>query len=374
LINSKKSKAAYEESHKEGWRLKGSNAFKPLELQLLRVAWQWRDKEAQRRDCASYRILNPYLMMDIVKAAAKIKGKISENNLPKLPRNIKGRLLQSFLGTLNEAIAAPASKFPSPLPRQPAPRTAINEDLRELLRELRNEKAAQLRIDSGLLAKQAQLNVLADSLNGSWEEKFKVAEFMNWQCEIWESLVPRAILPKTPTELRAWAKERVLAMSAESMAKESEKLLAKLFQHPVLEMGFIAAFYPTDLEPQIVPFIKKLADEGRLLLPRTLDKQSMDFVLVQNLETDLQLGAFGIMEPKPELPTFEDMPIAFVVPGVVFGKDGGRMGHGAGYYDRFLSSFKGIPKIGLAYSAQIRSLLPQKATDVRMDEVMWAKS
>jgi ribonuclease D len=373
LVNSKKSKAAYEESHKESWRLKGSNAFKPLELQLLRAAWQWRDKEAQKKDCASYRILNPYLMMDIVKAAARIKGKISENNLPKLPRNIKGRLLQSFLGTLNEAIAAPTSKFPSPLPRQPAPRTAINEDLRELLRELRNEKAAQLRLDSGLLAKQAQLNVLADALNGSWEEKFKVAEFMNWQCKIWESLAPRAVLPKTPTELRAWAKERILAMSAESMAKESEKLLAKLFQHPVLELGFIAAFYPTDLEPQIIPFLKKLADEGRLLLPRTLDKQNMDFVLVQNLETDLQPGIFGIMEPKPELPTFEDVPIAFVVPGVVFGKDGGRMGHGAGYYDRFLSSFKGIPKIGIAYSAQIRSLLPQKATDVRMDEVMWVK-
>jgi ribonuclease D len=374
LINSKKHQAEYLEIHKESWRLKGSNAFKPLELQLLRAAWNWRDAQAKKKDCASYRILNPYLMMDIVKAAARIKGKISEQNLPKLPRNIKGTLLKSFLSELNEALAAPASQFPGPIPRKATLRTAINDDLREKLRELRNEKATQLKIDSGLLAKQHQLNVLADALQGNWEEKFIAAEFMNWQTEIWRELVTKAILPQTPQELRAWAKERLKQMSAEAMAKESEKLFLLLSKHPVLQSGNIAVFYPAGHEPQIIPFLEKLASEGRLLLPRVLDKQKMEFALVQNLEKDLQPGAFGIKEPKPDLPVFEEPPTAFIVPGLVFGKDGSRIGRGAGYYDRFLAKLKGIPKLGIAYSVQIRSALPQNAMDMRMDEVIWVKN
>jgi len=374
LINSKKNKSEFSESDaKEIWRIKGSNSFKPLELQLLRAAWNWRNKIAQKRDIAPYRILNPYLMLDIVKAITKSKGKINEHNLPKMPRNMKGSLLQSFIKELNEAASAPAKEFPEQIPRKAAPRTNINEDLREKLRELRNEKAAQLKIDSGLLAKQSQLNILADSLNGTWEEKFKIAEFMNWQKEIWQSLALKAILPKTPAEFRLWAKEKLSAMSEENRAEESEKLLAELASHSVLENGYIAAFYPTAFEPQIVPFLKKLAAEGRLLLPRVQDKEKMEFVSIQNLESELHKGAFGIMEPKADLPAYENPPAAFLVPGLVFGKDGSRIGHGAGYYDRYLNSFKGIPRLGLAYSAQIRNSLPQNAMDMRMDEVLWVR-
>ncbi len=362
-----------ENEPKDNWRLKGSNVFRPLELQLLRAVWQWRDHEAKKRDCASYRILGPYFILAVVKAAAKIKGKISEHDLPRLPRNLKGKLLQSFLRELNAAASAPANEYPAPLLRKASPRTAINEDLREKLRELRNKKAEELKIDFGLLATQNQLNALADGLNGTWEEKFEAAELMNWQREIWRSLVPNAVLPKTANELRAWAKERLLAMSAESKAKESEKLLLELFAHPVLKNGCIAAFYPTEHEPQIIPFLKKLAGEGRLLLPRVCNEQKMELVQVQNFEEDIESGTFGIMEPKSDLPAFEGNPTAFLVPGVVFGKDSSRVGHGAGYYDRFLTAFKGVPKLGVAYSAQIRSSLSQSATDVRMNEVIWVR-
>jgi len=373
LKNLKRQNENSKTSQKESWRLKGSNVFKPFELQLLKAAWQWRDKEAEKRDCASYRVLNPYLMLNIVKVVAKFKGKIDERNLPRLPRNMKGAMLKSFLRTLNEAATVPASEFPKIILNKAVPRTSINEDLREKLRELRNEKAEQLKIESGLLAKQSQLNALANVLNGGWEEKFNVAEFMNWQREIWRSLVLKAILPKTPDEFRAWAKERLLTMSAETKAKESEKLSFELSKRSTLENGYIAAFYPTELEPQIIPFLKKLAIENRLLLPRVLNKQKMEFVLVQNLSSDLCAGAFKIMEPKADLPAFENSPMAFLVPGIVFGKDCSRIGHGAGYYDRFLAAFKGIPRLGVAYSVQIRNSLPQNATDMKMDEVLWFK-
>jgi len=362
-----------DEEVKETWRLKGSNAFKPLELQLLKAIWQWRDREAKKRDCASYRVLSPYFLLAVARVAAKVKGKINEHDLPKLPRNLRGKLLQSFLADLNAAASAPSSTYPSQIRRKASPRTAIDDDLREKLRELRNEKAAQLKIDSGLLAKQSQLNALADSLNGDWEAKFEAAELMSWQREIWQSLVEKAVLPKTAEELRTWAKERILAMSEENKAKESEKLIQGFALRPILESGFIAAFYPTKFEPQIVPFLKELADEGRLLLPRVIDQNNMEFVHVKNLEQDLQTGAFGIIEPKADMPVFEGTPTAFLVPGLVFGKDCARIGRGAGYYDRYLASFKTIPKLGIAYSVQVRSALPQNTMDIRMSEVIWYK-
>jgi len=370
LENSKKTR---DDNPRDAWRLKGSNTFKPLELQLLRAAWNWRDKEARKKDVASYRILNPYLMMDIVRAAARAKGKISEQHFPRMQRNLKGALLQSFLRELNAAATAPANTFPQALPRKASPRTAINEDLREKLRELRNEYAAKLNIDSGILAKQNQLNILADDLLGNFKEKLEAANFMNWQREIWKELVSRAVLPKTLPELRAWAKERLAMMSEEEKAKESEELIFELLKHSALESGYVAAFYPAEFEPQIFPFLNKLATENRLLLPRVLDERNMDFVHIKNLEQDLQPGNFGIMEPKADLPAFEGSPAAFLVPGVVFGKDGNRIGHGKGYYDRFLASHKGIPKIGVAYKCQIRSTLPQNVTDVRMNEVVWIR-
>ena len=373
LKNSKRILAEQKENPKEAWRLKGSNVFKPHELQLLRAAWYWRDAEAKRRDCASYRVLNPYFMMDLVRIAAKIKGKITEHNLPKLPRNIKGNLLQSFLKELNAAAIAPAKDYPQPIKRKASPRTAINDDLREKLRELRNEKAAELKIDSGLLAKQSQLSMLSDALLGDWESKFKAAEFMNWQIEIWRVLVQRAVLPATAQEFRQWAHDKISAMGKEAREKESEELYFELSKHSTLENGMIAAFYPMKSEPKIIPFLKKLAGEGRLLLPRIINEKNMEFVSVKNIDRDLQKGSLGIMEPKPDLQACSENPVAFLVPGVVFGKDGSRIGHGAGYYDRYLASFKNIPRLGIAYSAQIRSSLPQNATDIRMDEVIFAK-
>jgi 5-formyltetrahydrofolate cyclo-ligase len=286
---------------------------------------------------------------------------------------MRGAFLQAFLRELNAAATAPSHTFPQPLPRKASPRTAINEDLREKLKELRNEHAAKLNMDSGMLAKQNQLNILADDLQGSFEEKFKAANFMNWQREIWKELVSQAVWQKTLPELRAWARGRLKVMSEEEKTSESEELVFELSKHSVLGSGYVAAFYATELEPQIFPLLNKLATENRLLLPRVLDGQNMDFVHVKNLEQDLQPGTFGVMEPKADLPAFEGSPAAFLVPGMVFGKDGSRIGHGKGYYDRVLALHKGIPKIGVAYKSQIRSTLPQNATDVKMNEVMWVR-
>ena len=136
----------------------------------------------------------------------------------------------------------------------------------------------------------------------------------------------------------------------------------------------IAAFYPVKGEPNIKPIIQELAIEGRLLLPRCEGDGIMNFYKVASLRKDLVKGHFGIMEPREGLEKFEgDIPI-FLVPGVQFNWDGCRVGHGKGYYDRFLAKHPKAYKAGIATPAQIsKEPLPQKETDIKMDTIIACK-
>ena len=58
-----------------------------------------------------------------------------------------------------------------------------------------------------------------------------------------------------------------------------------------------------------------------------------------------------------------------IVPGVTFDKDGNRLGHGKGYYDRILEKLK-VPKIGLAFEFQIVDKVPSESHDEKLDYII----
>jgi len=80
-------------------------------------------------------------------------------------------------------------------------------------------------------------------------------------------------------------------------------------------------------------------------------------------------NAFGIEEPANwrEEPAVIDLTL---VPGVAFGRNKARIGHGGGYYDRFMAANDSC-FIGLAYDFQILDELPEEAWDRRMDKVVF---
>jgi 5-formyltetrahydrofolate cyclo-ligase len=53
-----------------------------------------------------------------------------------------------------------------------------------------------------------------------------------------------------------------------------------------------------------------------------------------------------------------------------FDRAGGRIGYGAGYYDRFLSKNPGMRKIGIAFACQEVERLPVDENDIRMDVII----
>ena len=77
--------------------------------------------------------------------------------------------------------------------------------------------------------------------------------------------------------------------------------------------------------------------------------------------------SFGILEPSDVIEIKHPSEIdVILVPGVAFTREGGRLGMGKGYYDRFLKQCTGV-KIGLAYHEQILDVIPTEAHDVDMD-------
>lgn len=119
-------------------------------------------------------------------------------------------------------------------------------------------------------------------------------------------------------------------------------------------------------------------DSGReVWLPRVRRGESgrMDFVRCQGPE-DLRPGAFGLLEPLPELPGADPGDAAFrpeliLVPGVAFDRRGGRLGYGGGFYDRFLAELarRGAPRraLGFCFGFQVVDELPCAAWDQPVD-------
>jgi 5-formyltetrahydrofolate cyclo-ligase len=82
-------------------------------------------------------------------------------------------------------------------------------------------------------------------------------------------------------------------------------------------------------------------------------------------------STFGVPEPiGSEIPADATAIGTIILPMLGFDRAGGRIGYGAGYYDRFLSKNPGLRKIGIAFGCQEVENLPVDENDIRMDMII----
>ena len=91
-----------------------------------------------------------------------------------------------------------------------------------------------------------------------------------------------------------------------------------------------------------------------------------------HLLSQLRKGAYGILEPVAEgVPKWEKQGFDIIfVPGSAFDMVGNRLGHGGGYYDRFLVRHVSAEKIGLAWKHQIVENVPTEVHDVQLTRLI----
>jgi len=82
-------------------------------------------------------------------------------------------------------------------------------------------------------------------------------------------------------------------------------------------------------------------------------------------------STFGVPEPigNEILATGESVD-TIILPMLGFDRTGGRMGYGAGYYDRFLAKNLNVRKIGIAFACQEYDNLPVDENDIPMDYII----
>ncbi len=101
--------------------------------------------------------------------------------------------------------------------------------------------------------------------------------------------------------------------------------------------------------------------------PRCVNREEMEAMIPAGWVK----GAFGIPEPAAGSAAVPPESIRLVIcPGTAFDDRGGRLGMGAGYYDRFLPKCAHAVFAMAAFEAQRADNLPQTETDVPMDLIV----
>jgi 5-formyltetrahydrofolate cyclo-ligase len=133
----------------------------------------------------------------------------------------------------------------------------------------------------------------------------------------------------------------------------------------------LALYHALPGEVPTLGLLHRWSGSKRLALPVVTGDGEMVF-REYTREDDLATGAFGIAEPASgrEIPP-EEIDLA-IVPGLAFDASGHRLGHGKGFYDRFLSrpDAAHIHKVGLCPPGALVSEVPSEPHDVKMDEVI----
>jgi 5-formyltetrahydrofolate cyclo-ligase len=185
-------------------------------------------------------------------------------------------------------------------------------------------------------------------------------------------------------ELRKRIEEKRAALGPEERARKEQIINERLIRlcETMLLPASAAAGHPLALftympfrsETDITPVTEWCWGQGVPVLLSRVDRQRKTMSLHEvNSYSQLTAGAWGIREPKPELPAWTDLSRIglILVPGLAFDKDFGRLGYGGGYYDRFMQLFSpaGLPKpytAAAAYDVQIVPQVPVSWHDFRV--------
>ena len=146
-------------------------------------------------------------------------------------------------------------------------------------------------------------------------------------------------------EARSYALQKRKEVSIKQI---EENIIEKIIASKILEpFQHIGIYYPIGKEMNLLPLTIYYKDK-EFYLPIT--KEEISFVKYSK-DNPLVDGPFHTKEPKGIIKNRDEIE-CFIIPCVAVSLKNQRLGYGKGYYDRYLSQYKGL-KIGIVYSNAI---------------------
>ena len=134
----------------------------------------------------------------------------------------------------------------------------------------------------------------------------------------------------------------------------------------------VMVFTSKEKEVNTRPLIQSLFGKGNPVVVPIIVREDYGLRLSYLRELSaLVPSTFGVPEPiGSEIPAAAKDIGTIILPMLGFDRTGGRIGYGAGYYDRFLSKNPVMRKIGIAFACQEVGRLPVDENDIRMDVII----
>ncbi|NJP39598.1 5-formyltetrahydrofolate cyclo-ligase [Oscillospiraceae bacterium HV4-5-C5C] len=177
--------------------------------------------------------------------------------------------------------------------------------------------------------------------------------------------LPAASPASQKQQLRSSLRAILRALPPDLKASQEQSIYQRLLTLPEYQQAqTVAAYYGIDWELNTRPLLQQILKDGKALaLPRCKGKE-MDFYLVTDLN-QLKPGCKGIPEPAAggaELAP--DLLDLLILPGIAADLQGGRLGQGGGYYDRYLAR-QPLPLCVTLQLCRDSCLLPQLPREAR---------
>jgi len=171
----------------------------------------------------------------------------------------------------------------------------------------------------------------------------------------------KSAIRRTLTALRNGKSSRWIAESSADVCQK----LASLPEFSVAES--VALFVSKAKEVQTRSLLEGLLEEGsrEVCVPAYDEERTCYRFCRVSRETTWIEGPYGVSQPDtPEWAQTASLDV-ITVPCVGFDRQGRRLGHGGGYYDRLLAGYGGC-RLGLAFSFQEVESIPETEHDQRL--------
>ncbi|XP_018327181.1 5-formyltetrahydrofolate cyclo-ligase [Agrilus planipennis] len=176
---------------------------------------------------------------------------------------------------------------------------------------------------------------------------------------------------------------RIKTLSTEEKARQSYGIVKKILElKEYKDSNRISIYLSTDNEIDTEPIIRNIFEtEKKCFVPRYHGK-IMEMVRLHSMDDweNLPLTKWNIKQPSVNDNRENALETGgldiIILPGVAFTKDGDRLGHGMGYYDKFLWNIRKTGKkkpytVGIGFKEQIVDSLPIENTDYKLDSVLY---